>query len=165
MANKGKTLIRKPKRYTELSSNDLHNRLHKRNLPPNIINQIKEQVALKKKLINTARVESKIRMKRWAKLIEPLTKEIKSVRANMKYHEQHNPELHIFFTDYLDLLQQTRGILTTRKLNRETTPTNYDRTKRHWSDHINPELRKDYTHRYHNIPYASKHSSRREIFK
>jgi hypothetical protein len=154
-----------PKRYTELSSNELHNRLHKRGLPHHTIEHIKERVALQKKLRNTLRVENKIRMKRWAKLIEPLTKEIKSVRANMKYHQQHNPELYYFFTDYLDLLQQTRGILTTFKLQRETTPINHDRKKKHWSDYINPELRKDYTHRYHSIPLSSKHSSRREIFK
>jgi hypothetical protein len=165
MANIGKTLTRKPKRYTELTSNQLHNRLHKRGLPQHTIEDIKERVALQKKLKNTARVENKVRLRRWAKLIEPLSREIKSVRANLKYHEQHNPELHTFFTDYLDLLQQTRGILTSLKIQREATPRNHDKTKKHWADYIKPELRTDYTHRYHSIPLLSKHSSRREIFR
>ena len=154
------------KRYIDLAPNQLHNRLLKRKLAPEMIEQIKDRVALQKKLRNTARVENKIRLRRWAKLIEPLTKEIKSVRANLKYHEQHNPELYYFFVDYLELLQQTKGILTTLKLQREATPTNHDKKKKHWSDYIKPELRTDYTHRYHSIPYASKNSSnRRELFK
>jgi len=158
--------IKKKKRYTEISTNELHNRLLKRNLPPHTIETIKENIALKKKLINTARVENKVRLRRWAKLIEPLTKEIKSVRANLKYHAKHNPELFYFFTDYLELLQQTKGILTTLKIQREATPTNYDKTKRHWADYIKPELRTDYTQRYHSIPYTSKNSNnRRELFK
>jgi len=152
-------------RYTELSRNQLHNRLTKRGLPDHTIEQIKARVELQKKLRNTARVENRVRLRRWAKMIEPLTKEIKSVRANLKYHQQHNPLLHTFFTDYLVLLCETRGILTTLKLQREATPRNHDKTKKHWSDYIKPELRKDYTHRYHSIPLSSKHSSRREIFK
>jgi hypothetical protein len=158
--------IKKKKRYTDIPANELHNRLLKRKLPEHIITLIKEQVALKKKLRNTARVENKIRLRRWAKFIEPLTKEIKSVRANLKYHQQHNPELFYFFTDYLGLLSETKGILTSLKVQREATPTNYDKKKRHWSDYIKPELRTDYTQRYHSIPYASKNSNnRRELFK
>ena len=154
------------KRYIDLAPNQLHNRLLKRKLPLEMIEQIKERVALQKKLRNTARVEIKIRLRRWAKLIEPLTKEIKSVRANLKYHAKHNPLLHAFFVDYLDLLQQTKGILTSLKIQREATPTNYDKKKKHWSDYIKPELRTDYTQRYHSIPYASKNSNnRRELFK
>jgi len=154
------------KRYIDITPNQLHNRLLKRKLPEHIITIIKERVALQKKLRNTARVENKIRLRRWAKLIEPLTKEIKSVRANLKYHEQHNPELFYFFTDYLDLLQQTKGILTSLKIQREATPTNHDKKKKHWSDYIQPQLRTDYTQRYHSIPYASKNSNnRRELFK
>ena len=154
------------KRYIDLAPNQLHNRLLKRGLPHHTIDQIKERVALQKKLRNTARVENKIRLRRWAKLIEPLTKEIKSVRANLKYHQQHNPELYYFFVDYLELLQQTKGILTTLKIQREATPHNHDKTKKGWADYINPELRTDYTQRYHSIPYASKNSNnRRELFK
>jgi len=154
------------KRYIDLAPNQLHNRLLKRGLPHHTIEQIKERVALQKKLRNTARVENKIRLRRWAKLIEPLTKEIKSVRANLKYHQQHNPELYYFFVDYLELLQQTKGILTTLKIQREATPHNHDKTKKGWADYINPELRTDYTQRYHSIPYASKNSNnRRELFK
>jgi hypothetical protein len=154
------------KRYTDITTNELHNRLLKRKLPEHIITQIKERVALQKKLRNTARVENKIRLRRWAKLIEPLTKEIKSVRANLKYHQQHNPELYYFFVDYLGLLLETRGSLTLLKQQREATPTNYDKKKKHWSDYIKPELRTDYTQRYHSIPYASKNSNnRRELFK
>ena len=154
------------KRYIDLAPNQLHNRLLKRKLPEHIITLIKEQVALKKKLRNTARVENKIRLRRWAKFIEPLSREIKSVRANLKYHAKHNPELFYFFTDYLDLLQQTKGILTSLKLQREATPTNHDKTKKRWADYIKPELRTDYTQRYHSIPYASKNSNnRRELFK
>jgi hypothetical protein len=161
-----KTTQQKPKRYIDIAPNQLHNRLLKRNLPPEMIEQIKINIALKKKLRNTARVENKIRLRRWAKFIEPLTKEIKSVRANLKYHQQHNPLLHTFFLDYLELLQQTKGILTTYKIRREATPTNYDKKKKHWSDYIKPELRTDYTHRYHSIPYTSKNSNnRRELFK
>lgn len=154
------------KRYIDITPNQLHNRLLKRKLPPEMIEQIKINIALKKKLRNTARVENKVRLRRWAKLIEPLTKEIKSVRANLKYHEQHNPSLHAFFLDYLDLLQQTKGILTSLKLQREATPHNHDKTKKRWADYISPQLRTDYTQRYHSIPYASKNSNnRRELFK
>jgi hypothetical protein len=154
------------KRYIDLAPNQLHNRLLKRKLPPHLIEQIKINIALKKKLRNTARVENKVRLRRWAKFIEPLTKEIKSVRANLKYHAKHNPELFYFFTDYLDLLQQTKGILTSLKLQREATPTNHDKTKKRWADYISPQLRTDYTQRYHSIPYASKNSNnRRELFK
>jgi len=161
-----KTTQQKPKRYIDIAPNQLHNRLRKRKLPEHIITQIKEQVALKKKLRNTARVENKIRLRRWAKFIEPLTKEIKSVRANLKYHQQHNPLLHAFFLDYLGLLLETRGSLTLLKQQREATPTNYDKKKKHWADYIKPELRTDYTHRYHSIPYTSKNSNnRRELFK
>ena len=161
-----KTTQQKPKRYIDIAPNQLHNRLRKRKLPEHIITQIKEQVALKKKLRNTARVENKIRLRRWAKFIEPLTKEIKSVRANLKYHQQHNPLLHAFFLDYLELLLETRGRLTLLKQQREATPTNYDKKKKHWADYIKPELRTDYTHRYHSIPYTSKNSNnRRELFK
>ena len=154
------------KRYIDITPNQLHNRLLKRKLPEHIITLIKEQVALKKKLRNTARVENKVRLRRWAKFIEPLSREIKSVRANLKYHERHNPSLHAFFLDYLDLLQQTKGILTSLKLQREATPTNHDKTKKRWADYISPQLRTDYTQRYHSIPYASKNSNnRRELFK
>ena len=154
------------KRYIDITPNQLHNRLLKRNLPPHIITIIKEQVALKKKLRNTARVENKIRLKRWAKFIEPLSKEIKSVQVNLKYHEQHNPELYMFFVDYLGLLLETRGNLNLLKIRREATPTNYDKTKKSWADYISPQLRTDYTQRYHSIPYASKNSNnRRELFK
>lgn len=157
---------KKLKRYIDLAPNQLHNRLLKRGLPHHTIEQIKERVALQKKLRNTARVENKVRLRRWAKLIEPLTKEIKSVRANLKYHAKHNPELYYFFVDYLELLQQTKGILTTLKIQREATPHNHDKTKKGWADYINPELRTDYTQRYHSIPYASKNSNnRRELFK
>ena len=154
------------KRYIDITPNQLHNRLLKRNLPPHIITIIKERVALQKKLRNTARVENKIRLRRWAKLIEPLTKEIKSVRANLKYHAKHNPSLHAFFLDYLALLQETKGILTSLKLQREATPHNHDKTKKRWADYISPQLRTDYTQRYHSIPYTSKNSNnRRELFK
>ena len=157
---------KKKKRYTEISTNELHNRLLKRNLPPHTIETIKENIALKKKLINTARVENKVRLRRWAKFIEPLSKEIKSVQVNLKYHEQHNPLLHLFFTDYLGLLLETRGRLTLLKQQREATPTNYDKTKKSWADYISPQLRTDYTQRYHSIPYTSKNSNnRRELFK
>lgn len=155
----------KPKRYIDLAPNQLHNRLQKRGLPQHTIEQIKARVALQKKLRNIARVENKIRVRRWAKLIEPLTKEIKSVRANLNYHAQHNPLLHTFFTDYLVLLCETRGILTTLKIQREATPRNTDKTKKHWSDYIQKQLREDYTHRYHSIPLSSKHSSRKGLFK
>ena len=154
------------KRYIDITPNQLHNRLLKRNLPPHIITIIKEQVALKKKLRNTARVENKIRLRRWAKFIEPLSKEIKSVQVNLKYHEQHNPELYMFFVDYLGLLLETRGNLNLLKIRREATPHNHDKTKKRWADYISPELRTDYTQRYHSIPYASKNSNnRRELFK
>ena len=81
-------------RLTKLSSNKLHKLLTKRYKSPARIAEIKQWVAIRKKAINTARVEKRVIKKRWAEIIKPLTKEIKEARSAKIYHAKHNPELH-----------------------------------------------------------------------
>jgi hypothetical protein len=142
--------------YTKISKNKLHNLLIKRKLPEATINQIKEQVALKKKQIQIARVESKVRHKRWSDLIKPLTREINLVKASIIYHKQHNPLTYQFYTDYLDCLVYTRVVLTKHKLERKATPINTAKDKRTWVDWVNKTERADLTQRYLNLPYNTK---------
>jgi len=149
--------------YIKLSKNQLHNLLIKRNLPDFTVNQIKEDVATRKKQIQKARVENRVRCKRWAELIKPLTREINSVRTNLKYHAIANPHLHQFYTEYLDCLLETRIILTNHKLERRATPINTDRTKRNWVDYVPPETKQRFTQTYNNLPYNPK-VRRKELF-
>jgi hypothetical protein len=142
--------------YTKISKNKLHNLLIKRKLPEATINQIKEQVALKKKQIQIARVESKVRHKRWADLIKPLTREINLVKANYNYHANANPDTAKFYVDYLEALINTRQLLTKHKLERKATPINTAKDKRTWVDWVNKQEREDLTQRYLNLPYNTK---------
>jgi len=149
--------------YTKISKNKLHNLLTKRNLPDTTINQIKEQVALRKKQINQTRVENRIRYKRWADLIKPLTREINIVKANIKYHAKANPLTCQFYTDYLKTLLDTRVLLTKHKLTREATPINTDKTKRTWVDWVNKIEKEELMQRYESLPYYYK-AKRKTIF-
>ena len=149
--------------YTKISKNKLHNLLVKRNLPDFAVNQIKEQVALRKKQINTTRVENRIRYKRWADLIKPLTREINIVKANINYHREHNPLTYQFYTDYLETLVDTRQLLTKHKLERKATPINTAKDKRTWVDWVNKLEKEELTQRYLNLPYYYK-AKRKTIF-
>ena len=142
--------------YTKISKNKLHNLLTKRNLPDATINQIKEQVAIRKKQIQIARVESKVRYKRWADLIKPLTREINIVKANINYHAKANPLTCQFYTDYLETLLDTRVLLTKHKLKREATPLNTHKEKRNWTDYINKAEKEELINRYNSLPYNTK---------
>jgi hypothetical protein len=150
--------------YTKLSKNQLHNHLQKRGISLPMQEKIKAEVALRKKQINTTRVENQVRYRRWMQMARPLSREINTVRTNLKYHEQHNPTLHIFFTDYLDCLLDVRELLNRHKLQRTATPLNTDRTKKDWTDYVNPLEKADLTQRYLSLPYntTKKH---KEIFK
>ena len=149
--------------YTKLSKNQLHNLLTKRKLPDTTINQIKEDVALRKKQINTTRIENKVRYKRWADMIKPLTREINIVKANIKYHATANPQTHQFYLDYLETLLDTRILLTQHKLKREATPINTDRTKRTWVDYVNAKEKAELLGRYECLAYNTK-VKRKTIF-
>ena len=149
--------------YTKLSRNQLHNQLTKRGLPLDTIEQIKEQVALRKKQIQVARVESKVRYKRWADLIQPLTREIHLVKANIIYHKKHNPHTYLFYQDYLETLLDTRTLLTKHKLKREATPINTARDKRNWTDWVNKLKKEELMQRYESLPYYTK-AKRKTIF-
>lgn len=150
--------------YTKLTRNQLHNQLQKRKLPDFAIEQIKEDVAKRKKAINKNRIETKVRVRRWNDLIRPLTKHIGVIKINNKYHAEHNPELFLFYQDYLDTLLDTRQHLTSLKLKRTATPIKHDRTKRDWTDYVNEIERKELLDRYNNIPIRSKFTHRRELF-
>jgi len=149
--------------YTKISKNQLHNLLTKRNLPDFTVNQIKEDVALRKKQINTTRIENKVRYKRWADMIKPLTREINIVKANIKYHATANPQTHQFYLDYLETLLDTRILLTQHKLKREATPINTDRDKRSWVDWVNKIEKEELMQRYECLPYNYK-AKRKTIF-
>ena len=149
-------------RLTKLSSNKLHKLLTKRYKSPARIAEIKQWVAIRKKAINTARVEKRVIKKRWAEIIKPLTKEIKEARSAKIYHAKHNPELHFFFTDYLGYLVELRGLIERNlQVNGKTPHKNHIK---HWVDMVDKTIREDLEKRYNNIPYPSKHSSRRAIF-
>jgi hypothetical protein len=120
-------------------------------------------VEIRKKAINTARVEKRIIKKRWGKIITPLTKEIKEARSAKIYHEGKNPKLHSFFTDYLDYLISLRGQIDLNKNKNGKTP--HENKIEHWLDMVDKNVRAELQTRYDSIPYPSKHSSRREIFK
>jgi hypothetical protein len=135
----------------------------KRNLPDYTVDQIKEQVALRKKQINQTRVENKIRYKRWLEMIRPLTKEINVVRANIVYHAKANPQTADFYRQYLDALLDTRITLTKHKLERKATPINTDREKRTWVDWVNPKEKEELIKLYDSIPYCYK-AKRKAIF-
>jgi len=149
--------------YTKISKNKLHNLLTKRKLPDFTIEQIKEDVAKRKKQINQTRVENRIRYKRWAALIKPLTKEINIVKANIVYHATTNPQTHAFYTDYLETLLDVRVLLTKHKLTREATPINTDKTKRTWVDWVNKIEKEELLKRYDALPYNYK-ARRKTIF-
>ena len=153
-------------RLTKMSANQLHNTLIKRHLSDARIKEIKEWVAKRKELINKNRIEKQVRQRRWTALIRPLSRHIASVKTNIKYHasQPNNAETHHFYTDYLALLEETRGYLTSIKLSRETTPTQHDRTKRDWTDYLKKETKEKLIKRYNSIPYTSKYSHRRELF-
>ena len=150
--------------YIKLSPNQLHNILLKRKLPSHTIEAIKEDVAKRKAQIRLQRVEDRVRAKRWGELIKPLSKHIFIVQTNQPYHKEYNPELYLFFQDYLDCLQQTRNLLRIHKIKREATPINTDRTKRTWVDWVDGKAKKDLTQRYLNIPYRTKSTHRRKLF-
>jgi chorismate mutase len=150
-------------RLTKLSANQLHNLLTKRYRSPARIAEIKQWVAIRKKAINTARVEKRVIQKRWQKIIAPLSTEIKEARSAMRYHEGKNGGLYSFFVDYLDFLIALRGQLELQKHKAGNTP--HSRNIEHWTDWVDVEIAEKYQARYDAIPYASKHSSRRAIFK
>jgi chorismate mutase len=150
-------------RLTKLSANKLHNLLHKRYKSPARIAEIKQWVANRKKAINTARVEKQVIQKRWAKIIRPLSREIKEARSAKIYHEGKNGGLYSFFVDYLDFLIELRGQLELQKNKSGNTP--HKRNIEHWTDWVDVEVAESFIDRYNNIPYASKNSSRRPIFK
>jgi hypothetical protein len=149
--------------YTKISKNKLHNLLTKRKLPLNTIEQIKEQVALRKKQIQKARVETRVRYKRWADLIKPLTKEINIVKASIHYHAKTNPQTHLFYQDYLKTLLNTRVLLTKHKLKREATPINTARDKRNWTDWVDKLDKEELIRSYNALPHNYK-AKRKAIF-
>ena len=150
-------------RLTKLSANQLHNLLTKRYRSPARIAEIKQWVAIRKKAINTARVQKRVIEKRWQKIIAPLSTEIKEARSAKLYHQNKNPQLHSFFIDYLDFLIELRGQLELQKHKAGKTP--HENRIEHWTDWVDVEIAEKYQARYDAIPYASKHSSRRAIFK
>lgn len=150
-------------RLTKLTSNQLHNLLTKRYRSPARIAEIKQWVEIRKKAINTARVQKQVIKKRWARIIKPLTKEIKEARSAKIYHEGKNPQLYSFFVDYLDFLTTLRGQMQMQKSKNGKTP--HENNIEHWTDWVDVEIAEEYIARYNAIPYPSKHSSRREIFK
>ena len=107
-------------------------------------------------------IDKRVIKKRWAEIIKPLTKEIKEARSAKIYHAKHNPELHFFFTDYLGYLVELRGLIERNlQVNGKTPHKNHIK---HWVDMVDKTIREDLEKRYNNIPYPSKHSSRRAIF-
>lgn len=150
-------------RLTKLTSNQLHNLLTKRYRSPARIAEIKQWVENRKKAINTARVQKQVIKKRWARIIKPLSKEIKEARSAKIYHEGKNPQLHSFFVDYLDFLITLRGQMEMQKSKNGKTP--HENKIEHWTDWVDVEIAEEYIARYNAIPYPSKHSSRRAIFK
>ena len=149
--------------YTKISKNKLHNLLTKRNIPDFEVDRIKTQVERRKKQINTTRVENRIRYKRWAEMIKPLTREINTVRGLLSYYATANPDIYQFFNDYLETLLDTRILLTKHKLKREATPINADKTKRTWVDWVNKIEKEELISRYNSLPYNTK-TKRKTLF-
>jgi len=149
--------------YSRLSPNQLHNTLLKKKTPLNLMEEIKERVRLRKEVVNKQRVEDKIRAKRWANIIKPLSAHIKVIRANLPYHEDTNTDLYFFYLDYLEVLLDTRTTLTKNKINRRATPINTDRNKRDWVDWVDKEEKARLTSHYNALPKSSK-ANRRNIF-
>jgi hypothetical protein len=125
--------------------------------------QIKERVRLRKEAVNKQRVEDRVRAKRWKKLIEPLSRHIKTIQSNLEYHEHINPPTYQFYQGYLETLTDTRNTLTKFKLDRKATPTNHDRTKRDWTDYVDKETKQSLTTLYNALPRSIK-ANRRNIF-
>ena len=149
--------------YSKLTATKLHNTLVKRKTPLNLMEQIKERVRLRKEAVNKQRVEDRVRARRWKKLIEPLSRHIKTIQSNLCYHEYINPPTYQFYQDYLETLTDTRNTLTKFKLDRKATPTNHDRTKRDWTDYVDKETKQRLTTLYNALPRSIK-ANRRNIF-
>jgi hypothetical protein len=149
--------------YSKLTATKLHNTLVKRKTPLNLMEQIKERVRLRKEAVNKQRVEDRVRAKRWHKIIEPLSRHIKTIQSNLCYHEHINPPTYQFYLAYLETLTYTRNTLTKNKLDRNKTPLNTDRSKRDWTDYVDKEEKARLTSHYNALPRSIK-ANRRNIF-
>lgn len=159
------------KRYIEMTHNELYNRLVKRGLPLNVIQEITHRVAMQKRFLKDKQGEQQRIVKPWVEMLQNLGREIKQVRTLIPYHtKQQNPELADFFDSYLTLLLKTRAVITKHKTARLHTPKQLAKNKglledgSAWADWIPSHIVEQFNNTYDSIP-TSKFAQKRPIFQ
>lgn len=146
--------------YMKLTENELLNRLQKRKMHPDAMQEIMRVVAEQKAQLRVERGKNHQHSRMWEELMTPLKYEIKLIKGLLKYPA--SEERRIALEAYLATLDKLRGKMTLQQRGREFTPYQIARAANrpnngvHWVDWVSPSKKIEIAQLFDAIPYKLK---------
>lgn len=146
--------------YMKLTENELLNRLQKRKMHPDAMQEIMRVVAEQKHELRVERGKNHQHARLWEELMTPLKYEIKLVKGLLKYPA--SEERRVALEAYLDTLDKLRGKMTLQQRGQQFTPYQIAKAAHrpnnggHWVDWVSPSKKIEVSALFNDIPYKSK---------
>jgi len=146
--------------YMKLTENELLNRLQKRKMHNDAMQEIMRVVAEQKHELRVERGKNHQHARLWEELMTPLKYEIKLIKGLLKYPA--SDERRIALEAYLDTLDKLRGKMTLQQRGQQFTPyqiakaANRPNNGTHWVDWVSPSKKIEVSALFNAIPYKLK---------
>lgn len=146
--------------YMKLTENELLNRLQKRKMHNDAMQEIMRVVADQKELLLSQRTKNYQHTRMWEELMTPLKYELKLVRGLLKYPA--SEERRVALGAYADCLDKELGKMALQQRVRDFTPyeiakaANRPNNGIHWADWVSPSKKVAIAKLFEAIPYKLK---------
>ena len=154
--------------YIKLTENELHMRVLKRNLHPQAMRHIKDEVAALKEAQRTERITRKKYRALWSDFIKPLRYEINSAKAGRRY-DMENPDRLEAFDAYIAVMERLLKRMEVYAASLEVTPIQLAKEKNssgkgspitnngaHWTDWIPMRIKEPIAAAFMELPHKPK---------
>ena len=146
--------------YMKLTENELLNRLQKRKMHTNAMQEIMRVVAEQKHELRVERGKNHQHTRMWEELMTPLKYEIKLIKGLLKYPA--SEERRIALEAYLAVLDKLMGKMTLQQRSKDFTPyqiaraANKPNNGAHWTDWVSPSKKLEVAELFDAIPHKAK---------
>jgi hypothetical protein len=144
----------------KLTENELLNRLQKRKMHPDAMQEIMRVVAEQKHELRVERGKNHQHSRMWEELMTPLKYEIKLIKGLLKYPA--SEERRIALEAYLAVLDKLMGKMTLQQRSKDFTPyqiaraANKPNNGSHWTDWVGASKKLEVSALFDAIPYKAK---------
>ena len=162
--------------YLAMTANNLHDHLtHKLKLHPEVIKQIKDEVAARKEAQRKERITRTARRLAWQDLLQPLRRELNNARVGLRYEgEEPTPERVEAFTAYIKVLEKLLAMLELPSTVLDNTPAQLAKERNasgkgspiphnglHWTDWVPTHIKQAVAEAFDGLPH--KHKAKRKV--